>query len=387
MDTLRTKWYRAALPVLIIVGLLLLYLRIDPLDPRTVEAKTIHVILFFLVWMAAFSLLFILRKFDKYSGVVVFCVLFLASLVSVEILARLMPIYDSLDMNPAADHFWPDRFFPKNQLGLRDKELKENRDGKIRIIVLGDSFTEGAGVPKDRTFPSVLERLLNAKQGPTRYEVLNFGQRGSNTREEIELFKKVGRKLSPDIVILQYTDNDAETHPAKEREPTSKPYSISSTPAWLSTLQRISFSSRLGLRSYAAYLVYQMSPVLYPTGLTYRQVLELEHGEESVGWQHVIQGFQELAGMAAADGFTPVLVLVPSFRPGEEELRPIFEKVSLEGRKSGLVTLNLMDEFLKQGPLVDLAVSKWDGHPNAKAHEIIATSLYHLIQGIRDRRE
>src|SRR5712692_1770548 len=49
-----------------------------------------------------------------------------------------------------------------NSLGLRDKEIsREKPAGTRRILMLGDSFTEGNGVDETETFSSRLQAKLN----------------------------------------------------------------------------------------------------------------------------------------------------------------------------------------------------------------------------------
>src|SRR5262245_37238033 len=50
-----------------------------------------------------------------------------------------------------------------NSKGLRDREIPQDRTGTTpRILMLGDSFTEGWGVPLDQTFAKRVERLYAA---------------------------------------------------------------------------------------------------------------------------------------------------------------------------------------------------------------------------------
>src|SRR5262245_7277911 len=66
-----------------------------------------------------------------------------------------------------------------NSLQFRDREPGPRRPGVRRVVVLGDSFTEGQGVKESDVYPRVLERALN-EPGEGRWEVLNFGPRGAD---------------------------------------------------------------------------------------------------------------------------------------------------------------------------------------------------------------
>jgi len=65
--------------------------------------------------------------------------------------------------------------FATNNLGLRDETVRDvpmHFDGR-RIILIGDSFTEGSGLPFEKTFAGMLALSPSARQNKT--EVLNAG--------------------------------------------------------------------------------------------------------------------------------------------------------------------------------------------------------------------
>jgi len=62
-----------------------------------------------------------------------------------------------------------------NSLGLRDREFPRAKPaGTKRILVLGDSFTEGVGVSGPETFSSQLQGLLDAA-GFGGWQIINAG--------------------------------------------------------------------------------------------------------------------------------------------------------------------------------------------------------------------
>jgi len=101
-----------------------------------------------------------------------------------------------------------------NRLGWRDKErMIERQPGKIRIAVLGDSFTEGAAVNDDETFTRQLEKLL----GEDKVEVLNFGLSSIGTAQEEILYERVVAEYQPDVVLMAVYMNDlSNNHPVLE---------------------------------------------------------------------------------------------------------------------------------------------------------------------------
>jgi len=100
-----------------------------------------------------------------------------------------------------------------NSNGLRGPEYPyEKPDGEYRVLVLGDSYAEGYTVEFEQTFAEVLKTRLNAagKRAPSggSFQVINAGTGGYSTDQELLFFDREGRKYSPDLVILQFCDND-----------------------------------------------------------------------------------------------------------------------------------------------------------------------------------
>jgi len=96
-----------------------------------------------------------------------------------------------------------------NDKGWRDREHDfENRDDSFRILILGDSNTFGAIVPREQNYPRVLEERF-AKQG-YRVEVVSIAYEGWGTDQQLEALQLEGLKYHPDLVILQFTTNDLE---------------------------------------------------------------------------------------------------------------------------------------------------------------------------------
>jgi len=88
--------------------------------------------------------------------------------------------------------------------------LREERDfgyerpaGLVRVLCLGDSFTNGLGVHGHETFAKVAERTL----GPD-FEILNGGVSATGTAEQLAWFNLTGHRYQPDLVVLAFCVND-----------------------------------------------------------------------------------------------------------------------------------------------------------------------------------
>lgn len=88
-----------------------------------------------------------------------------------------------------------------NNLGYRGKDISlEKPAGKLRILVMGDSFTFGVGAEDNETVPVVLEKRLIEKNIPA--EVINAGiGHASPVRHYVNL-RDIHLRLNPDVVVL-----------------------------------------------------------------------------------------------------------------------------------------------------------------------------------------
>lgn len=99
-----------------------------------------------------------------------------------------------------------------NSTGWRDTEHNiDNLSNTLRILILGDSFMEAYSVNLSDALPKQLERLANKKGVDT--EVINLGVGGYGTLQEYLVFRDIGRKYKPDVVLLGfYLDNDVRNN-------------------------------------------------------------------------------------------------------------------------------------------------------------------------------
>jgi hypothetical protein len=82
------------------------------------------------------------------------------------------------------------------------------------VFVLGDSFTQGSGLPADASYPSQLDLILNRDERDLyrpRYGVVNLGLEGSGGEQALILLRRYASRLGPPAFVLYMgTDNDYE---------------------------------------------------------------------------------------------------------------------------------------------------------------------------------
>ena len=87
---------------------------------------------------------------------------------------------------------------------------KNSTENSFRILILGDSLTEGYGVSAQQAFPSLLEKKLNNEFSSDKnrsYEIINAGISGSTSSGGVSRIEWL-LKSKPDFLILALGGND-----------------------------------------------------------------------------------------------------------------------------------------------------------------------------------
>jgi hypothetical protein len=111
-----------------------------------------------------------------------------------------------------------------NSDGLRDREhALKHPPNTLRIAVLGDSIAEAMQVNRDETFWAIMAKDLRgcANLHGRRVEVINFGQAGFGTAQELLALRHQAVKYEPDAVLLAiFAGNDvADNSPSMMQFP------------------------------------------------------------------------------------------------------------------------------------------------------------------------
>ncbi len=166
------------------------------------------------------------RRRELMLGLALMCASIIAGLLLVEITLRVatpkeVMRYFFMSPDPILHHrFEPhatgryqtvefDTEYRINSLGLRDHEFTQGKPpGTFRILMLGDSFTEGDGVETNQTFSKLIEAALDSLPSPLHYEVINAGVGSYSTILHYLYLTHGGLALNPDLVILNFDLSD-----------------------------------------------------------------------------------------------------------------------------------------------------------------------------------
>lgn len=295
------------------------------------------------------------------------------TVLMVETGARILPANTSLAGNPGVKFFWPDWvYFNLNNYGHRDRDFSDVKTpNTFRILMLGDSYTEGAGLAREQTAGRLAEAALNARfDDRVKFEVYNLGHAGMNTREEVDVLLRDGPILKPDLVILGYVTNDAETHPLTLQ--------FAETPEWWKKTQHI-LITRFG--SYAFYLVslhVNVSQSKYASAIDHYMA---QHDKEGRGWRDVVQSLAEMQAWLTESKVDGVALIWPTFFDNwPTEGAKLNAQIETELKRHGLRTYDLTPLFAELGkPLSHFVLSPFDSHPNAEANEEVSKLIAEIV--------
>ena len=249
-----------------------------------------------------------------------------------------------------------------NSHGLRDREIPYERTAQVkRILMLGDSFTEGWGVPFEETFSKRIERLYAARG--TTAEVINAGVGNYNTIMEVSYFLTRGYKYQPDIVVLNYIPNDAEPVP-----PHAQP-----------NLAMRFCHSCVFLVSRTDMLLRKLA--LRPEWEEYYR--NLYGGGTAKGWLDAKGAIVKLAEYCKSHNIKLLIAHLPDmhgFQP--YPLETVTELVRRAATENGAEFVDVMPELVGHDP-AKLWVSPSDAHPNGVANELIANALFRKLETMK----
>lgn len=244
-----------------------------------------------------------------------------------------------------------------NSVGWRDHEHSvEKENGVIRIMMLGDSLTFGWGAQPEDVTSYRLEQMLNGKEGK-RFEVLNTGIGNANTAMEVAYFINKGYIYKPDIVVLNYFINDAETTPKRRRN---------------FVIENL----------YSAVFIFGRFDALarkFFGRADWQQYYQDLYQENQFGWLAARSALKELSNYCKSRNIKLVIVHYPELhRLSPYPFQSITSLVSSEAHALDVPFLDLLPSVERQEPR-SLWVTKTDAHPNGKAARLYADSIMKFL--------
>jgi len=254
-----------------------------------------------------------------------------------------------------------------NRAGFRDVDHElANPSARSRILVLGDSVSEGRGVPWDEVFAPVLQARLGAT-----YEVINLAQAGLNTPQEVHLLEKVGLGYEPGVVVLNFVLNDCDFY----SQLASAQRYTAERDSEIGLLFGMPVDPRVKVWLKSSALVYFLKERIEE--LAGRLRGENQNDYHQALWSRpenrkkVADGFDSLRALRDAHGFRVVVLIWPLLTTYDPyPFREVHEWVRAQAQARGFEVIDLEPRFARV-PFRELQVTAEDGvHPNGRGHAL-----------------
>lgn len=279
-------------------------------------------------------------------------------------------IYDtteSFGLTKVTTRFW-DRYVQNNSRGLRDNvEYPAKRDpNKRRITFVGDSFTVGHGIR------NVEDRFVNRvrRANPAEWEVHAFAENGRDTKalEEFLLYFE-GGGYEIDVTVLVYCLNDISDI----------------TPGWMTNLEQI-YNRYRDNHSFFVEHSYFVNTYYFryvtsrdPDVASYYTYLHDAYSGPV--WEQQAGRLRHLKAAWEAEGGRLLVVTFPFMQNLGEgyEFRHAHEKLAALWAEEGVPHLDLLPVFEAHRD-EDLAVNRFDAHPNERANELASEAIVRFLK-------
>lgn len=87
--------------------------------------------------------------------------------------------------------------------GFRNEFVPPKQPGEFRVLMLGDSFTQGSAVEVQHAIPQLTQGLLRSAVKSRKITVVNAGIGGSGPIQQLGMLVNRGLALAPDLAVLQ----------------------------------------------------------------------------------------------------------------------------------------------------------------------------------------
>ncbi|MDH4186978.1 MAG: SGNH/GDSL hydrolase family protein [Nitrospira sp.] len=272
---------------------------------------------------------------------------------------------------PNTQSQWGKVVYDYNGTGFRGESHGiEKPAGVVRVVVIGDSVTEGYGVEWRDVFASNVQAKLGAG-----YEIVSLGMGGLNTPQEVHILEEVGVRYRPDYVVVNFVLNDCDFFSsakagAKHTEDNQSKIALLGI--------RINPGVKRALKSSA--LLYLVNGRI--ADLWGRLKGEERHDYYGELWRNeanrakVTTAFEKLRLLSHDHGFKVVVLVWPLVIDyGDYKFQGIHQWILEQAAANQFVGIDLLPVFSTQ-PFRTLQVTSEDYvHPNAVGHSLAAAEF------------
>jgi len=269
----------------------------------------------------------------------------------------------------------------------------------LRVMVLGDSMIQGLGIESEKIFSQQLKLMLSSGMA-NRYSnvyVLDVSCGGNNTlRNKLTYFAYVDQ-FKPHIVILCYNYDDiyGDQNVRQNNEKTvSEKFETPGTGKRQSLMQTVSGKKNLIINRVLTLLYnsqiiefilrnvnmeLKIRGIILPGSEFYHEVY-IAYSPEFYGWEKSKNNLKVIIQNCKKRGIELIVYTMPELNmlSNYQVFNKIEKEVSSFFQSSAVIYVNGVTPFIGFNS-EDYAISRYDAHPNYKAHNIMAKHLYEII--------
>ena len=263
-----------------------------------------------------------------------------------------------------AARVWQRRFVVRNRDGARDVEHSlAPAPGRRRLLVVGDSYAFGWGVPdiEDRFGEQLALRLASA--GPP-WESFNMSEPDRHTLQEFEFLER-GLRFQPDLVVLLYVFNDMDYLASITPRPM-----VAEGPSGIA--DRINPLRLMFTNSYLFQEMYARTRAVSQRRAA-RVLSPFRVYDDSALVRRHLADLTRFVAIAEKTGAATAIVPIDLATSVDTATLGRYERFVAAGKAAGLPVISISHAF-DGYPTASITVGSLDGHPNAQGHHIAAAA-------------
>lgn len=271
---------------------------------------------------------------------------------------------------------------------MLERNLFNSNNTDLKIMVIGDSYIHGGGIEFDDNFSQTLKRMINAEKGSFKSGwVLDLSKSSSNNLDNNQTYFEFVGRFHPDIVIIGYNINDIEGN--LQKSPNKKLNS--------------EFEEKRAAGAEAKSLVRKISKIIYKSEFVHF-VLHKTHNQLKAkgyiipgsraditinsywqnkdNWKKSKSLLEEIIEHTIENRIQLIVFKFPEINLLEYPNLFIKSNETIRSFFNDFTSIYYIDgtELFMNKNSDEYRLSKYDGHPNEKAHEVMALETFNLIK-------
>lgn len=238
-----------------------------------------------------------------------------------------------------------------NSKGMRSDEFEINDK---KILFLGSSISLGWGVEQKDSYPGIIQTKLLSDS--INYKVLNGSIGNYNTFRYVNNFLLNQTDVEPNVIVINYFINDAETLPINSSN-------------WLIKNSQL-----------FATLTITYKKLFSKSGFDLKQYYNDLYKNDNQSFLEMKESLNKLSEYSKQRNISVLLTVIPDIHFLEDyPFETIHKKLKIITEELGFEYHDLLPS-LKGLSFNELQIIQGDSHPNEKGHSKMAESLYPKIK-------